>query len=110
MSRRGWIGVTLGLVVLVAAYGSWMWMQQRGPAKAGAPAQPPAAAVASKPPLEIPADEILTVQRGPLAQAISVTGSVRAVNSAVVKSPRGWRTQPPHRARRRAGVRRASAG
>ena len=80
MTRRG--VVTLALVALAAVLvGAWAW--RAGAAKAKAPAT---AASAPVRPIELAAGDIARVSRSELVSLLVVSGSLKAVDSAVVKA------------------------
>lgn len=76
MSKTKWWGVLL--LVLVLGLLGWRWSKARQ--EAGAPAKPVAAA------LQLSEMDLLRPQPGRLARSIEVSGSLKAVHSAVLKA------------------------
>ena len=82
---KPWMRWTLAALALLLVVGAGLrWRQARQAPAAAVPAS--AAASAADPVLELAAHDLLPVQRRPLTQQLDVSGSLKAVNSAVVKA------------------------
>ncbi|MCE2656767.1 MAG: efflux RND transporter periplasmic adaptor subunit [Rubrivivax sp.] len=90
MSRRRWTLALVALLALALAATAFWYRSARLGAPNAQPGTPSTAvqrpAPAAKPPLEIPADEIVTVRRAALTQVQPMSGSIRATQTAVVKA------------------------
>ncbi len=82
MTRRGVTWLVL-VLVLVAAVGAGAWAWRGGVVRAKAPA---AAASAPARPLELAASDVARASRSELVSLLVVSGSLKAVDSAVVKA------------------------
>ena len=84
---KPWMRWTLAaLALLLVVGGALRWRQARqAPAGVAAASATPAASAAD-PLLELAAHDLLTVQQRSLTQQLEVSGSLKAVNSAVVKA------------------------
>ena len=81
---KPWMRWTVAAVLVLLVLGAgWRWRQGRAPALAAAEATP---AKAADPVLELAASDLLTVRSAALTQQIDVSGSLKAVSSAVVKA------------------------
>ena len=67
-------------VILAVALSVFRLIQERRQAQTSTPAQ------VQPPVLELQNTDVLTVARGPLARTVEVSGTVRAVETAVVKA------------------------
>ncbi len=95
MTRRGKLGLTLLLVVLAAAgLARWWWQRSvppTGPNAAavnvtGSPHTGPKQTGAAEASIELTGSDVVRARQAELTRVLTVNGSLKAVNSAVVKS------------------------
>ncbi len=87
MNRTLRLGLIVAAVLVVAGVGGRLMMARGGTAAAStAPMAPTAASAVSSSVLELVATDMLLADRHELARTVAVSGSLRAVRSAVVKA------------------------